>query len=212
MEPCPFPGEKGEEKFLPKCVHFHVAKSSLRVKDEHYAVQRQGSQLFGTLDLDWQDTDEYAAAMGLRTSNDKSLSITMVAGLRVWVCSNLCFSGDLIALKRKHTSGLDLPHELAGGLDRYQADVMSLQGGVERLKQRTLYGNEAKHTIFDIFRKKIVPIRFFHPVTEAYDQARQDTLITAWWMNNALTTHIKTLPPAPAFRATVRLGQFFSLN
>ncbi len=28
VEPYPFPGEKGEEKFLPKCVHFHVAKSN----------------------------------------------------------------------------------------------------------------------------------------------------------------------------------------
>ena len=193
-------------------LHSKLDRRGLRVKEEHYAVQKQGLQLFGTLDLDWADTGEYAAALGLRTGNDKTLSITLVAGLRVSVCSNLCLSGDLIALRRKHTSGLDLPRELASGLDRYQADVMSLQHGVEQLKQTPLSQQQVSVMIYDIFRKKIVPIRMFHPVVHTLQASAPDDGLNKWTVHNALTTHVKTLPPARAFRAAVTLGQFFHLR
>ncbi len=199
---------------LVDMLHTELDRRGLRVKDEHYAVQRQGSQLFGTLDLDWQDTGEYAAAMGLRTSNDKSLSITLVAGVRVFVCSNLCYAGDLIALKRKHTKGLDLDAELSRGLDRYQEGVVTLQGGIERLKTTPLGRGQAKQFIYDIFRQKIVPARFFSPVVESW-HATTDNHPQAhhlWTLHNAFTSQIKTLSPAPAFRAAVRLGEFFSLS
>ncbi len=195
-------------------LHGELDRRGLRVTQEHYAVQKKGLQLFATLDLDWQDTGEYAAAMGLRTSNDKSLSITLVAGVRVFVCSNLCYAGDLIALKRKHTKGLDLDAELSRGLDRYQEGVVTLQGGIERLKTIPLGRGQAKQFIYDIFRQKIVPARFFSPVVESW-HATTDNHPQAhhlWTLHNAFTSQIKTLPPAPAFRAAVRLGQFFSLT
>ena len=48
------------------------------------------------------------------------MALQLAIGLKILVCDNLCFAGDLIALKRKHTAGLDLPRELAQALDRYQ--------------------------------------------------------------------------------------------
>ncbi len=189
-----------------------LASRNLQVTHEEYAIQRNGKQLFGTLDLDWQDTGEYAAAMGLRTSNDKSLSITLVAGLHVWICSNLCFSGDLIALKRKHTKHLNLTQELSGAIDRYQAGVLRLSDDVERLKDTPISVEQSKVMVYDIFRKKIVPIRLFRPVTETLSASIEAYGLNPWWVHNAFTSHIKTLPPAPAFKSTVRLGQFFSLN
>lgn len=63
---------------------------------EEFAIQRDGKVLFGVMDLKWGETIEYRAALGLRTSNDKTMSIQMVAGARVFVCDNLVFSGDSI--------------------------------------------------------------------------------------------------------------------
>lgn len=197
---------------LVDALQSELAARGLHVMHEQYAVQRQGQQLFGTLDLDWQDTGEYAAALGLRTSNDKSLSITLVAGLRVYVCSNLCLSGDLIALRRKHTSRLDLPRELADGLDRYQAGVSQLQGGVERLKEAEISVTHAKALVYDIFRQQIVPVRLFRPVTQTLMASIEQHGLNQWGVHNAVTTHIRTLPPAPAFKAATRLGKFFALT
>jgi len=44
------------------------------------------------------------AALGLRTSNNRTMSIQLCAGLSVFVCDNMVFRGDLIALNRKHTA------------------------------------------------------------------------------------------------------------
>ncbi len=194
-------------------LHSELDHRGLRVKDEHYAVQKQGLQLFGTLDLDWQDTGDYAAAMGIRTSNDRSLSITLVAGARVFACTNLCLSGDLIALKRKHTSRLNLAQELAGAIDRYQSSITDLYDGLELLKTRMVKEDNAKGMVYDIFKRKIVPLRMFHGVTEyIHAHQEQNPILTKWEVYNAFTEHIKTMPPAAAFRSTVTLGKFFSLS
>ncbi len=108
---------------LIEAIHSEVEKRALVVKREKYAVQRGDDVLFGTMDLDWMDTGEEAAAIGIRQANDKSMSIQLAIGLRVFVCDNLMFSGDVIALKRRHTSKLDLGKEISEGLDRYQQGV-----------------------------------------------------------------------------------------
>ncbi len=132
--------------------------------------------------------------------------------MRVLVCDNLCFSGDLIALKRKHTKHLELAQELAGALDRYQDGVSKLHNGVERLKATAISVDQAKVMVYDIFRQKIVPVRLFNPVTETLYATLRHQGLNTWWVHNAFTTYTKTLPPRPAFRATLRLGKFFSLS
>ena len=64
-------------------------------------------------------TGEGGAAIGIRTSNDKSLALQLAIGYRVFVCDNMSFAGDLIALRRKHTGNLDLHKEFAEGIGRY---------------------------------------------------------------------------------------------
>jgi len=73
------------------------------IRKEEYALRRDGSTLVGVLQLAYADTEDGTAALGLRTSNNKTMSIQLCAGLSVFVCDNLVFRGDLIALNRKHT-------------------------------------------------------------------------------------------------------------
>ena len=89
-----------------------LRRRSLAIQEEAYAIQGEGMLLFGAIDLAWRQTEEFAAAIGLRTSNDKRFSLQLAVGMRVFVCDNLVFSGDLIALRRKHTRGLNLPRRL----------------------------------------------------------------------------------------------------
>ena len=48
---------------------------------------------------------EYAVMLGLRNSHDKSFAWGLTLGSRVFVCDNLCFSGE-ITINRKHTGGI----------------------------------------------------------------------------------------------------------
>jgi len=96
-----------------------LSSRGIEVRKEEYAVQRDGNILFAVMDLFWGGTMDYWAALGLRTSNDKSFAIQIAIGARVVVCDNLMLSGELLALKRKHTAGLELVEELTASVRRY---------------------------------------------------------------------------------------------
>jgi hypothetical protein len=63
------------------------------VQDE-YAVSPDGMKMFGILDL---ETEMHGArfSIGLRNSHDKTMRLALTCGYRVFVCSNMAFSGDL---------------------------------------------------------------------------------------------------------------------
>ena len=192
---------------LIEAIHSEVEKRALVVKREKYAVQRDDDVLFGTMDLDWMDTGEEAAAIGIRQANDKSMSIQLAIGLRVFVCDNLMFSGDVIALKRRHTSKLDLGKEISEGLDRYQSGFHQLRDDVAIWKNTDLKQDTAKLMIYDIFRKKIVPQKLFNRVDETY--FAEKTPKTQWGLHNAFTEHVQVLKPERKFSSTIQLGRYF---
>lgn len=74
---------------------YFIAKSEL-------SVSRNGQRFFGTLDLTTPLVEGISLVVGVRNSTDKSFPIGFVGGSRVFVCANLCFSGELL-VSRKHT-------------------------------------------------------------------------------------------------------------
>ena len=182
---------------------------------EEFAIQRDGKKLFGVMDLKWGETMEYRAALGFRTSNDKSLAIQMVAGARVFVCDNLVLAGESIVLKRKHTSQLDLEEELREAVQRYELGSQQLQRGIEHMKNQYLSLSEVRAFICQAFAQKVVPLRIFPAVTAPYMDdtgAAQLEYLNKWELHNAFTTPMKALKPNIRFEATQRLGKFFELT
>jgi hypothetical protein len=179
----------------------------MHITREQFAVQ--GAKLFGTFDLQWMKMEEYGAAVGFRHATDKSMSIQIAVGARVFVCDNMSFHGDLIAI-RKHTSKLQLDEEMDRAMFRYQQGFRRLVDDIHVQETTEVDYADSKSYVYDIFRQKIVPMRLFHPVVDDWHQMTIDKVGTAWELHNCLTAHIKTMPPAPAFRATARIGKFFA--
>ena len=176
----------------------------ITIVKEQFAVQK--AKLFGVLDTDYAVDEEGCASLGIRTANDKSLALQLAIGRRIFICDNMAFHGDLIALRRKHTGNLDLHKEFAEGIGRYVREYPKLQDNITWWKERTVSKERGKQLIYDIFRQKLVPIRLFHPAVHDWEGAEEKTL---WRLHNCMTAHIKTLRPAPAFTATLKLSQFF---
>ena len=65
----------------------------IRVAADEYAVSPDGMKMFGVLDL---ETEMHGCrfAIGLRNSHDKSMRLALTCAYRVFVCSNMAFSGD----------------------------------------------------------------------------------------------------------------------
>ena len=181
---------------------------------EERSLRRDGSTLFGVLQLAYEDTPDGTAAMGLRTSNDKTMSIQICAGLSVFVCDNLVFRGDLIALNRKHTAGLNLRTELAGAVLRFQDHFGRLAGEITQLKAREIADEQAKSIIHDVFVGGLMPLRFLPDVAEAYFQPKLPDFMprTAWSLHNAFTAAAKAMPISTRLPATQAIGRLFGMS
>ena len=130
-----------------------LGQNQIAIRKEQFALRRDGSTLFGVLQLVYENTEDGIAALGLRTANNKTMSIQICAGLSVFVCDNLVFRGDLIALNRKHTSGLELRTELSTAVLRFQEHFGRLTGEIDALKRQELTDTQAKAIIHDLARQ-----------------------------------------------------------
>jgi hypothetical protein len=191
-----------------------LQQNQIAIQDEQFALRRDGSTLFGVLQLAYENTPDGRAAMGVRTSNNKTMSIQICAGLSVFVCDNLVFRGDLIALNRKHTSGLHLLTELADAVLRFRDHFGRLTGEIERLRSRELTDAEAKAMLHDVFVSGAMPVRFLPQVSETYfappfpEWAGRN----AWSLHNAFTAAAKQMPMPTRLGATQELGRLFGMS
>lgn len=196
------------------CLYEEFDRRHIGVTKEDYAVQRKGQYLFGVMTLNYLPTEEFAAALAFRHSNDMQEAMKMYAGVRVFACDNMALSGSELILHKKHSKNFRIADALPDALDRYQEGALTLQREIEALQQVPVDQVRFKDYVYDIFRKKVVPIRLFHAVTDEWHAQvpERDGIGTEWLLHNCFTSHLKTLAPNPAMRATVRLGRFFGLG
>ena len=205
---------------LVEALQEQLVRRGLAISCEQLALRRDGQRLFGTMDLAWQArasaATEEGLALGLRQGNDLSYAIEIVTGQRIFVCDNLALYGEVIAVRRKHTSGLRLAEELSAGLDRYLEYVGRLVDGIATLKQRAIETAEAKRAIYDVFAQRILPLRFFDDVDRAYFRPEAGWTDcqprTLWAVHNACTRVARELPLNVQLQATTRLGRLFGLG
>lgn len=65
---------------LVDMLEFVLRENQIRI-EERFALRREGSVLFGVLQLAHRETPDGPAALGLRTANNKTISIQIGAGL-----------------------------------------------------------------------------------------------------------------------------------
>src|SRR5437667_720991 len=190
-----------------------LQQNQITIQGEQFALRRDGSTLFGVLQLVYESTSDGRAAMGIRTSNNKTMSIQICAGLCVFVCDNLVFRGDLIALNRKHTSGLVLRTELSNAVLRFQEHFGRLTTEIDVLKRQELTDTQAKAIIHDVFARGVFPIRLFREVSQAYfGPLAEGAGCTRWILHNAFTVVAKEMPITTRMPAIQELGRYFGMS
>lgn len=191
-----------------------LSEFKIQIVKEELAVARNGNFFFATLDLKQTiEHSEYTSCMGLRASNNKRIGIHVAVGARIFVCDNLSFSGDLIALRRKHTGQLRVKDELKKAVEIFAEKFQAFSTEIKLQKQIKITDLEAKGLIFDVFaEKKLMPIRLIHSVAEqwlepSFSEFKDRTL---WSLNNAFTYAAKEMPQDRKFTALRHLGHMFS--
>jgi DNA polymerase III delta prime subunit len=183
------------------------------VVQEEYAVSADGMKVFGVLDLETQ-MEGCRFSIGFRNSHDKSLRLGLTAGLRVFVCSNMAFSGDFTPVLAKHTKSFNLIDTLSVGVDRIQRNFDPLQRQVETWRQTQITDDTAKLILYSAFvdGELEAPRSLLPEVHRLYFEPQYPDFAsrTMWSLSNAFTSAFKKLDPVPQFKATAKLGAFLA--
>lgn len=147
----------------------------MMVMSEEYALQHDGQQLFGVLEVEVPgitdvEDKEWKLLVGIRGSHDRTVSRGLVIGSQIMVCDNLCFSG-AISLRTKQTTHVeeripDLIHEAVSQipklakiqnskLDQYKGVELRTpwkeKALVELFREGALSGNQLPIAIQELF-------------------------------------------------------------
>ena len=211
----PVPHAQFVEELLMSCDARNWQPSRVQL-----GINRDGSKLFGTIDLKtrvWDDGAELGTALGFRSSTNSSLAIKATAGARVFVCSNMAMSGEEFVMHRKSTTNIVVRDVVDNGLNQYLSRCKSFKRQIEALQNMALSLDEAKAQIYDLFAQKVLPPALFHAVSLNYFDVdtveRPDCAPnTRWGLNNACTRAIQQRRPHAQYDQARRIGAHFFGN
>ncbi len=214
----PVPPEDGRYVPVPYTrfvdeVLLHIPRFGLTVTGEEWALAQDGQQMFGVLTCqNGHGNAQYAVAVGLRNSYNRTLSVGLVSATRVFVCDNLAFNGEA-KVARKHTVHVfrDLPDliyrmlaSVSAMRQRHDDEIVSMQRTA--LDQKTV-----DHLLASCVRRNVFPVSELPYVWKAWEEPEHEEFRerTAWSLYNAVTARMKSKSPRVQMDGTLRLTDTF---
>ena len=189
--------------------HGEVAETTIQtlqnagyhVKSERWTLSKNDQRVFGVVDLNiplarWDSPGKgVSISLGIRSSFDKRLPLGIVAGSRVFVCSNLAFAGE-ISYKRKHTRhGLeDFRNQVESAIERLPAYQAMESQRFESWMNFELTAEQADALTLAMFESGTLGLRQFKPIMEELRKPSYDDFsgkLTVWSLFNRITTALR---------------------
>ena len=148
----------------------------------------------------------------IRHANDKSISVQLTAGARVFLCDNGVMVGEIETVRRKHTTGLHLDALIREALTEYLDRLPDFGRMHDELTGSRLTDMRAKALIHDAFLvERVMATKYLPAVSGTYfrspEHAERFPRKNRWRLYNAFTETFKqesvTLQ-ADSFRALGR--------
>jgi hypothetical protein len=166
---------------------------------ESFGLARDGRQMFGVLTYRNGEDEDMGLSIGIRNSYDKSMSIGVALGGRVFVCDNLAISGE-IRIVRKHTQGVwqAIEDMCISTLYKHAPVWNALKADVDMMKQvkiSDLHGHELLGRLIgaEVLSPRQIPVAYRewdHPTIEDF------TPRNLWSLYNSVNAALKTSPVA----------------
>jgi hypothetical protein len=194
-------------------VELHVPRFGLKIQSSDYALAREGKQMFGVMTCtNGHDADDYALAIGLRNSYDRSLSVGMVAGTRVFCCDNLAFSGE-VKMNRKHTANVfrDLPDLIYRMLSQVTVLKARTDQEIATMKVFPISPQRAHHLMVTVIRANVFSALDLPKIIEAWEESLHPEFDarSAWSLFNAFTEVLRGASPRVQMEGSLRLSSLF---
>jgi hypothetical protein len=132
-----------------------MEKAGLNIVQESHVLWRNGLRYFGLMQVNHPELNnaDQAMVVGLRSSYDKSLPLTILSGGQIFLCDNLSFNGETV-LGRKHTTFIldDLPSLIGKAMQTLFNNWKKHFARIEAYKSYDLGDLEAHDLIVKAYR------------------------------------------------------------
>lgn len=194
-------------------LHSSMVRRGYKLQKEQFGITPDGEKLFGVMGFQ-EETSEYRLSVGFRTSNDKSLAASIVVGCKVFVCDNLCLSGESLLMNRRHSKLFSVKEEIWEATAQVQGKYGELQEKIETLKTRHCNENTAIINVVKAAQRGVMPQRLILPILEEYKEPSHNEFSSPnlWSLHNAFTEVFRReFKPSIFWERSQALGEFFSL-
>ena len=137
-------------------------------------------------------------SIGFRNSYDKSLSVGLAVGGQVFVCDNLCLSGEVTVLKKHTLNVITSIESLAlSAIYKSRSAFNQIQNDAEVMKGIPLSDDDAYRTIGLLYGNGILTPRQIPVVKNEWLKPSHDDFEgrNVWSFYNACTESLKSSPP-----------------
>ena len=178
------------------------------LEGQSFALGREGKHMFFRLNYK-NGSKDTGLTIGGRNSYDKSTTIGIAVGMRVFICDNLAFSGDQVTYLRKHTGNVydDLEVILMRTMKNADIEFKRMDVESEKMKEIPLTNNEAYENLGVLFGNGILTSRQLPVAFKEWKKPMHDVFKdkNMWSFYNACTEALKSSPPKDILTRHVKL-------
>ena len=182
--------------YMADLIEDRLNDNGLNVIQSEFALGRHGADMFGIMEVGSARGDDFATVVGFRNSHVKKLSAGLVLGKGVFVCDNLCFSGE-VGFGRRHTLRIldDLPALVSDAIGKIMGINTAQVARAEAYKSKQIGRTTADHLIMNMLREGIINTQRVEKVAAEWDAPSHDefkkTGQSVWRMEQAATEALK---------------------
>ena len=174
---------------------------------KRFGLARNGQHMFATYTFK-NDEDEVGMSIGFRNSYDKSMSIGVCVGAKVFVCENLMMTGE-VTFMRKHTGNIleELNSLIFNVLYNSEDKFSTLQEDKESMKTVDISNQDAWSTMGVLFGKGIINTPQISIMRKEWKNPSHDDFKpkSLWSLYNAGTEALKTCSPTRMMGSHIKL-------
>jgi hypothetical protein len=193
-----------------------IESAGMQVIGEAHGLNRMGQEYFGLLQVAHESdvARDYATVLGVRNSHNKSFAAALALGSGVFVCDNLCFSGEVV-VGRKHTRFIerDLGQLVAKSFGRLSDIRKDQDDRIACYKEVGVSNSQANDLIIASLDTGVIPSRMIPHVLKEWREPAHPEFKgkNAWSLLNAYTQQFKRQTAATTSRRTQRLQGLIDL-
>ncbi|MEA3188724.1 MAG: hypothetical protein QOD99_2554 [Chthoniobacter sp.] len=167
----------------------------LIVGTQAHSLTHDGARYFGLMEVQRdQSDDDYTWVLGLRNSHDKTFPAGIAAGMTVFVCDNLSFSGE-VKLARKHTRFIirDLPQLVQSAVGKLMDRWHHQDTRLRAYKLTELFDRGAHDLVIRACDVGVCPNKLIPKVLREWREPRHEAFEArnVWSLFNSFTEALK---------------------